>query len=504
MRLYFSTLLFFILVLSVFGQKEKAGSKSSPKPGIVSLQPCEIAGAREGAKEKVLCGTHYVFENRALKSGRQIPLKIVVFPATGQDKASDPLFYIPGGPGSSATEDAPYIAQDYAKIRERRDLVFLDQRGTGGSNPLNCTFFNASDLQSYLEHWNPPDQVRRCRDQLEAKADLRLYTTSMAMDDLDDVRAALGYRQINISGTSYGTRAALEYLKRHGKNVRSLILQGVSPTDQLMPRDFPQHTERAFNGILDECRANEACRAAFPNLRAEVKNVLKNLMREPVEVEVKSPLDSGKTTRVKLSRNLAAEAVRYMLYQPSSASRIPLFLHLAAQGNYTPLAESAIFYRRWIVSSGSNGMYLSVTCAEDLPWIKAGEGERNGENTFLGDYRLRQQREACALWSRGEISKNYAAPARSNVPALILTGEWDPVTPPLYGDRTAKYLTNSLHIVVPSGGHGFSGLEGLDCISKLTLDFINRGSAKELNTSCVKGVRRKDFILKLPEPVKTS
>ena len=397
MKLYFSLLLVLVLELSVFGQNEKKVEKSLAKSDSILLEPCEVAGAGEATKLKVLCGSYEVFENRVSRSGRRIQLKIVVFPATGQDKVADPFFYIPGGPGSSATEDAQYVAQNFAKIRERRDLVFVDQRGTGGSNPLNCEFFNPADLQSYLGHWNPPEQVRRCREQLQAKADLRLYTTSIAMDDLDDVRAALGYKKINIFGGSYGTRAAQEYLRRHGKNVRAVILHGVSPTNQWMPRDFPQHTERALNGVLDECIADAQCRAAFPSVRAEAKTVLEKLMRGAVEVEVKSSPDSKNTTRVKLSRDLAGEAIRYMLYQTGGASRVPLFLHLAAQGNYTPLAEAALFYRQNIVATGSNGMYLSVTCAEDLPWIKTGEGERNGEKTFLGDYRLQQQREACVV-----------------------------------------------------------------------------------------------------------
>src|SRR6185295_258399 len=156
-----------------------------------------------------------------------------------------------------------------------------------------------------------------------------------------------------------------------------------------------------------------------------------------VAVDLKRP-PNGEVVHLELSRDLEGEAVRYMLYQAGAASRIPLYLHLAAQGNLVPLAESALFYRQQIVATGSNGMYLSVTCAEDLPKIKSGEGERSGKNTFLGDYRLRQQREACALWPRGEIPKNYAEPTRSNVPALILTGQWDPVTPPLYGDTAAK------------------------------------------------------------------
>lgn len=142
-------------------------------------------------------------------------------------------------------------------------------------------------------------------------------------------------------------------------------------------------------------------------------------------------------------------------------------------------------------------MYLSVTCAEDLALIKPGEGERNGVNTFLGDYRLRQQRAACALWPKGEVPKNYAEPTRSNVPALILTGEWDPVTPPLYGDMVSKFLPNSLHVVVPHGGHGFNGLNGVQCIDELMVAFVTAGSAKGLDTSCVKNIKRSGFVLKL-------
>jgi len=461
------------------------------------LTPCEVGGENGTVKEGVRCGTFEVFEDRQSKNGRRIALKIIVFPATGPDKAPDPLFYIPGGPGSSATEDAPYVAPDFARIRERRDLVFVDQRGTGGSNPLNCDLFKPGDLNSYLGAYFPLDDVRRCREQLAPKANLELYTTTIAMDDLDDVRAALGYNQINIIGGSYGTRATQVYLKLHPDRVRSIILHGVSPTNQSMPRDFPQHTERALNGIIADCAADEACHAAFPNLASEVRSVLERLIRGPVAVELK-----GQKTCLSLSRVLAAEAIRYMLYQPGAASRIPLFIHLAAQGNFTPLTQAALSYRQQIVATGSNGMYLSVTCAEDLPMIKPGEGERNGVNTFLGDYRLRQQRAACALWPRAKIPGNYAEPTRSDIPALILTGQWDPVTPPIYGDTVAKYLSHSLHIVVPHGGHGFGGLKGLDCIDNLIVSFINNGTTTGLDTSCVRSIVREGFLLKLPDSTK--
>lgn len=497
------------LVASLFGRnglaavgpagREDGGQQhaAAPAPSI-SLMPCEVSGPNPAVKEKVRCGTFEVFEDRKHKRGRKISIKIIVFPASGPDKAPDPFFYIPGGPGSSATEDAPYAAQEFAKIREHRDLVFVDQRGTGGSNPLNCDFFNPSDLRSYLGEYFPLEDVRQCRAQLEPKANLKLYTTPIAMDDLEDVRAALGYNQINIIGGSYGTRAAQTYLKLHQPHVRVIILHGVSPTNQFMPRDFPQHTEQALNGVIADCAADEACRAAFPTLGAEVKSVLERLLRGPVEVQLKRQ-KAEENIRISLSRDLVAEAIRYMLYQPGAAARIPLFIHLAAQGNFNPLAEAAISYRQQIVATGSNGMYLSVTCAEDLPPIKAGVGERNGVNTFLGDYRLRQQRAACALWPQAKVPDNYAEPTRSDVPVLILTGQWDPVTPPVYGDTAAKYLSHSLHVVVPHGGHGFNGLNGLDCVDNLIATFVERGSTAGLNTSCVKSIVRKGFQLSLPE-----
>ena len=491
------------LLVSIAGTRENSAqqqaAKSLPNPSLV-LSPCNV----EGTSEKVKCGTYEVYENRDSKKGRKISLKVVVFPATGQEREPDPLVYVPGGPGSSATEDAPYVAPQFAKIREHRDLLFVDQRGTGGSHPLNCKFFSDADIQSYFGYFFPLEDVRKCREQLEQKADLTLYTTPIAMDDLDEVRAALGYERLNLFGGSYGTRASLVYLKRHPKHVRTVTLQGVAPTNQYGPLDFAQHMDRALQGILGECGAVEACNRAFPNLRAETKAVLERLIQGPVEVEVRKNFERGgdnvssastseERVKIKLSRDLAVEAVRYMLYHPSGASRAPLLLHQAAQGNFVPIAEEALSYRRHLVATGAIGMYLSVTCAEDLPWIKPGEGERLAANTFLGDYRLRQQREACALWPRASIPSEYSEPVRASTPVLILTGEWDPVTPPSNGDATARHLPNSLHVIVPHGAHGFGGLEGIDCIQRLNTEFVEKGTVKGLDTSCVKNIRRKGF-----------
>jgi len=605
MRFIASLLL--IAIASVAITRQGSVHAQVEKASLLTLTPCEIPGV-EG---KARCGSYEVFENRATQKGRKITLKIVVLPATGKPEdrrqetgdrgqeaggrrqdagraesavstggeravtgaspatgvelAADPFVYIPGGPGSSAIEDAPGIAQAFAKVREGRDLVFVDQRGTGGSHPLNCDLFTPGDPQSYLGYFFPLDDVKKCREQLERKADLTLYTTPIAMDDLDEVRAALGYERVNLFGASYGTRAALVYLKRHPKSVRTVTLHGVAPTNQYMPLAFAQSNERALMGIIHECAADEACNKAFPNLGAEAKAVLERLLKGTIEVEVPwgetenrkqntenriqktegrnqaagagggrqgqheegrrqkaegrkqeaagasreidqeagaggrrqvgGTKDEGRT-KVRLSRDLAAEAVRYMLYSPGGASRVPLVLHLAAQGDFGPLAEAALNYRRQIVATGSNGLYLSITCAEDLPWIKAGEGERSSANTFLGDYRLRQQREACALWPRATIPTDYSVPTKGSAPVLIFTGEWDPVTPPSNGDAVAQHLPNSLHVIVPDGAHGIGGLEGVDCIGRLNTEFVERGTVKGLDTSCVRNIRRKGFATK--------
>lgn len=479
-----------LIGLALSLQTASAVRQSPPK--TIALRDCEV----EGVPGKAKCGTLEVFENRATKKGRMISLNIVVYPATGAKREPDPLVYFAGGPGSAATEDARGMVHEFAKIREHRDLVFVDQRGTGGSHPLNCEFYNPADEQSYLGYFFPLEDVRKCRAELEPKADLKLYTTPIAMDDMDEVRAALGYEKINLWGGSYGTRAALTYLKRHPQRVRTAILQGVSPTNQYLPFDFPVAMERALQGVIAECAADEACNKAFPNLKEETRSVLAQLMKAPVEVELTKP-NSTERVKVKLSRDLAAEAIRYMLYNPVPATRVPVTLHLAAQGNFVPLTQQALFYRKNLVGTGSNGMYLSITCAEDLPWIKPGEGERLAVNTFLGDYRLRQQREACALWPRADIEREYTEPVRADVPVLIVTGEWDPVTPPANGDNVAKTLPNSLHLVVPDGAHGLGGLEGSDCVVRLMTEFVARGTVKDLDTTCVKSVRRRGFVLKL-------
>ena len=468
----------------------QTASSSALKTSLV-LKPCQVPDLKGEAK----CGTFEVFENRAARQGRKINVNVLVLPATGPKREADALFYFAGGPGSAATEEASGIAQMLSKVREHRDLVFVDQRGTGKSNPLNCQLVDSTDPQSYLGSFYPIEATKKCRQELETRADLALYTTNIAMDDIDDIRAALGYDQITLYGGSYGTRASLVYMRRHPQHVRAAVLHGISPTNQFMPRDFPQDTERALQGVLAECEADEACHKAFPQAKNDAAYVLESLLQSPATTEIQ-PEGTNQKVTLTLNRNLAAEAVRYMLYNPFSARRIPLFLNVARHGNYGPLTQAALWYRKNIVFSGGEGMYLSVTCAEDLPWVTHDEAKRLAANTFLGAYRYYDQSQACELWPRGSVEATYADPVKSNKPVLLITGEWDPVTPPAHGDAVAKTLSNSLHIVVPHGGHGLSGLKNIDCVDGLIAQFIETASVKTLDTTCIKTIKRDGFMLK--------
>jgi pimeloyl-ACP methyl ester carboxylesterase len=477
-----------LLLLSAAAGAEETKGAAAPRLALSDCGPA-LPGGR--------CGTYEVFENRGTKSGRKIGLRVVVLPATGADRQPDPLFFFAGGPGDAASRIAGGAAQMFAEILKHRDMVFVDQRGTGASHGLQCTFYDAADPQSALGDFFPPGAVKRCRAELEKDTDLTQYTTSLAMADIDDVREALGYERINLWGGSYGTRAALVYLREHGAHVRSATLMGVLPTSESVPSHFARSAQRALDGVVADCAAEPGCHAAFPALRSEIATVFERLAKGPAPAQVLDP-ESGEARAVQLSGDLLAEALRYLMYESGSAGLIPALIHNAAQGELGPFAEFALFNRKQIVTGLGSGLYLSVTCAEDLPWIKAEQAEREAKGTFLGDYRYAQQQRACALWPQAKVPASFLAPVESKVPALLFSGQWDPTTPPALGDEAARSLPNSRHVVVPHGGHSYDGLEGLDCVDHLMTAFIERGSSQGLDVTCVAAIKRRPFPTTLP------
>lgn len=452
--------------------------------GTLEEQSCSgipVSGAR--------CYRLIVHENRSSPS-RTIPLRIVVLPATGADRQPDPVFYLAGGPGQAATSllrDQTIVAPG---IRQHRDMIFADQRGTGGSNALTCRFYGPPEIaQSYFDTFLPVDKVRACRQALARTADLSQYTTNTSVDDLEAIRVAMGHSSINLIGGSYGTRLAMEYVRRYGQQVRTVTLESPVTSRTHAPEAFGRFAERALDGLIAECAATESCARAFPNLASEVKVVFDRLRRGTVTATVAHPARRS-PAQVTLTRDHVGEAIRYMMYSAHGASRVPLYLHEAVNGNYAPIAN---FLIRWRAGGTFDGLYLSITCAEDVPYVARDAAERD-DPTYLGGYRVRQQRQACAEWPRGAPFEPQFQPVVSSVPVLMTSGELDPVTPPANADELVRTLPNGRHVRVPFSGHSPAGLAGVDCLDTIKRTFIERGRTDGLDTSCVSRIVRPGFL----------
>jgi pimeloyl-ACP methyl ester carboxylesterase len=441
------------------------------------LKPCRLTGV----DEELLCGKLSVFENRQTRTGRKIDLNVVVLPALDQHHKEAPLFDLAGGPGIAATSSAEYYTTDLREYRRNRDVVLVDQRGTGASNPLSCE----QPAQPYLSEMYPVKYVKDCRRRLERHADLTQYTTPIAMNDLDDVRAWLGYERIDLIGLSYGTRAALVYLRQHPNRVRSLVLMGVAPTNAKLPLYHSQNAQRAINLLFDECAADVDCNNAYPRLDDEFSQLLQTLERKPAVVKYK-PAAPAKELDVEIRRDQFAEELRSQLYAPPSARRVPFIIHRAAQGDFRPFLKLAIpdDPSRKLSSSIADGMYLSVTCAEDVPLIDTSEAARINGGTFFGNYRVRQQVRACLHWPRGVLPAGYDRPVATTAPVLIIAGYMDPVTGPDWAEEVAAHLPNSKLWRIRNHAHVPVGLSNFACFDSVIMKFLDHPVARELDTSC--------------------
>jgi pimeloyl-ACP methyl ester carboxylesterase len=467
-------------------------SKDQGSGGLARLKPCRLLGI----DEKLLCGQLTVFENRQTRVGRTIDLNMVVLPAFDQKTKGEPLFDLAGGPGAAATDGVNFYAKDGQGYRRRHDVVLVDQRGTGKSNGLKAKT-REKRAQDFLTEMYPVNYVKNLRQILEQRADLTQYTTSIAMDDLDDVRAWLGYDRINLIGLSYGTRAALVYMRRHPERVQTVTLIGVAPTYLRMPMYHAQAAARAMDLLLQQCEQDAQCHEAFPQIRDDWTNLLAQLEREPARVEY-SPSDKSGPVMLEVQQGVFAERIRTWMYGREQASRIPLIIHQAAHGDFGPFLREAIGPS--IPDFIADGMYLSVTCAEDVPFIDQEEAARLNAGNPFGNYRVFQQTRACGMWSQREIPADFREPVSSNIPVLIFSGNMDPVTPPQRGEEVARYLPNSRHVIIPQAGHGVDGLTEPECVDRIIMEFMEKGDAKQLNVSCVERMAPPPFVTEVASP----
>lgn len=459
-----------------------ASEPESAEPRVV-LEDCEPGTGPLDAQ----CGTVPVFEDRSRASGRSIDLKVVVFPALSRRPQPDPVFVLAGGPGQAAAQLSSVLAGMLRDVRQDRDLVFVDQRGTGESNGLPCE----TDDWEFISDVNfAVETLRQCLDGYDA--DLRFYTTPLAMDDLDEVREKLGYSTINLWGGSYGTRAALVYLRRHGEHVRSVVLDGAVPLAMKLPLSFPEDGQRALDLTLEACEREDPCRQRFPDLRRKLARLLDRLERKPLRVTVAHPR-TGDDLDFEVRRSFVASSLQGALYSPVTASMIPLFIEQAHDGEFGGLLALALSFDSQPASTKvSWGMFFSVVCAEDLPWIDNRERSQGSSGTFLGESLLEMWDSVCAEWPRGAVAHGYHEPVRSDIAALVLSGELDPVTPPRWGETLAEGFSRARHIVVPGLGHGTSSA---GCVPELIAQFIRDADGEGLDVACVQKLQRPPFFV---------
>ncbi|MEE7548319.1 alpha/beta fold hydrolase, partial [Xanthomonas sp. Kuri4-1] len=449
--------------------------------------PCTLTSAQAAGNVEAQCARLSVPENPAVPGERRIALKIAWLERSDAGSAApDPVFFVAGGPGQSATEVASLVAPRLAEVRKKRDLFFVDQRGTGGSHPLRCTGADGKELEpdggvaATAQQYT--DYARRCAASLRGYADTRYYTTAEAIADLDAVRAALGAERINLIGGSYGTRVVQQYARRYAAHTRTVTLDGVAPNALVIGGEFATTFEDAIALQSAQCRRDPACARRFPaDTRQQLRTVTERLRAAPVEVDYRDP-GTAQTRHDRATADTVVGLAFGFSYAPQTASLLPLILDEAAAGRYAPLMALAQMTTREMGGQMNRAMQWSVICAEDAGRYRAPPGV---ERTLLGAQVAQMFFAPCAVWASGTPAKDFTAPLRSDVPALLLSGELDPVTPPRYAAQVLKGLPHGRHIVSPGQGHGTFGL---GCMPKLLGQFIDTADATRLDARCVQSM----------------
>jgi len=464
------------------------------------LAPCTM----DGIEETVLCGTLEVAENRAKPDGRRIGLHVVVLPAHAEHPPSDPITVFAGGPGGAATSRA--VGLSHVEALRTRDILLVDQRGTGQSHPLDCDFgAEGSTETTALPEMFPPDAVHVCAEELSRDADLTRYTTVDHADDVEEIRRRLGYGPLNLRGGSYGTKAAMVFAQRHPKSTRTLFLIGVDSPLRSNLAERSVWAERTLAGLTLVCAADEACAPMAPatgsgaqaGLDRKLTELFARLDEEPQRVEVADPQNPDEILTLDVGRDWLSEQIRLILYYGFTSRALPWAVHRAHDENdWAPITRLALFIDRMFRSTLADGVLLTVQCSEHMGF----DTERalaRGASTLFGNYRLEQQIQGCAAWPHRATGQVLGVPRPRPlaIPTVLLSGAWDPVTPPAYAEDATAYFPDFRHLILAEGQHGPFDLEGgWVCVHRIWADLIAAGTLDGLDTRCAADLHRKPFL----------
>lgn len=471
------------LSLLLLGASTLSPAASARKLGEIDFQPCSLQMSISAMTVSAQCATLKVAENPAQPKGRQIELALAWIPAKGEAEP-DPVFMLAGGPGQSALESYPQLHPAFADVIKKRNVILVDQRGTGKSNPLICKDASGKsaaiedEAVAELDLGKARQFAKQCVQDLAKRADTRFYSTDYAIGDLDIVRQKIGTAKINLYGISYGTRVAQQYAKRFPQHTRSVVLDGVVPNSLVLGTEHAVNLENALNLHFARCTADKICKERFGNPRQKLDALRAQLKTSPMMVTYNDPM-SGEPKRENLTLAALATVARMYSYSPMTASMLPLVLTQAAQGNGAPLMAQAEMMNQSLGETMMHGMQLSVICSEDSDDLKEDPATAD---TLIGNSMVGFLKAQCAVWPHSKRAADFRDALKGNVPVLLLSGEFDPVTPPRYGDAVAKFLPNGRHVIVKGQGHN---VMPVGCAPKIFARFIDSANAKNLDVKCL-------------------
>lgn len=462
-------------------------------PAELNLEPCTLGGSLDVAGVEARCGWFERRENPDDETSPTIALRVAVISAASPNAKADALTIINGGPGGSSIDLYADMAGAFSMVQRERDIVVMDQRGTGASNPLDCPALDDTSLEE-----QPEQAAQAAGDCLAAlTADPRFYTTSIAVRDLEALREALGYPAFSVYGVSYGTRVAAHFARRYPSSVRALILDGIVPPEVPLGPNAALNAQRALDRLFERCAADTACAARFPEPSAQLQALGARLQTDAIPLEIAHPV-SGRTVPIELGYPYLPLTIRLLSYAPETASLLPLIIDEAeARRNYVPLAANALRVETELRRSIRIGMHNAVVCTEDVPFL--GELDESAlSGTYIGAGQVSSLQAICRVWPAGRMDADLREPLTADIPTLILSGEEDPITPPAYGDMVHAHLPNSLHLVARGQGHGVAPR---GCFPRLIGAFVDGADPATLDTSCVERFDHFPFFLNLLGPV---
>jgi len=484
-----------LIIISCATQADDLWQQAEPstRVGKIAFRPCELSNLQ--GRRNAECAYFDVAENEQDPQGRHIQLFVVRLPAEHSKPKADPVLLIDGGPGEGASNDFLFFDKVFSKAARERDFYLIDQRGTGRSHALQCKQ-NEGDLNA-----NPAAEYvrRRAQECLQSlDADVRYYTTSVAVRDFEKIRQALQVSQWNLLGISYGTRVEQEYLRRFPQSIRSAVLDSVVPAAENLGPLIPEFSQNALDLMYRQCAADKACAKRYPKLKEETEALLKSLTNSPATVDIEN-IKTENIDQVAVTSAHLLSLIRLSLYNTQTVAMLPTAIHAAvADGNYAPLYRRATLIFNTLSDNLALGMHNSVICTEDVPFYSDKELEQASKKpSYLGGTFVEILKNTCSVWPQGIIDDDFKAPLKSAVPSLVLSGEYDPITPPAWAAKVAQGLSNSRHLTLKGQGHAVS-VEG--CAPTIVAKFLDELNPESLDAECLNRVEAAPFFIDFNGP----